>query len=208
VVLGSSQARAFCVGADLKQRNSYGDADLLAQREVFRAVTRALLDQPVPVIAAVEGYALGGGFELALLCDVIVAGDAAVLGLPEVSVGVIPGMGGTQLLARRLGPYRAGELIYTARRLGAPEALALGAIDHAVPAGTARQVALDLAVTIAGNSPVGVRNAKRAVRAGWNLDLATGLDVEDAAWRATAFSADRVEGVAAFVAKRRPVWPG
>jgi enoyl-CoA hydratase/carnithine racemase len=206
VVLSSSQAKAFCVGADLKQRHTFTDDDLRAQREVFRALANAFLRLPVPAVAAVEGYALGGGFELALLCDLAVAGADAVLALPEVSVGVVPGLGGTQLLTRRVGAARAGDLIYTTRRITAGQALALGAVDRVVPAGQARTVALELASTIAGNSPVGVRNAKRAILAGRDLPLAEGMDVEDAAWRATAFSPDRDEGVAAFVEKRPPVW--
>jgi enoyl-CoA hydratase/carnithine racemase len=208
VVLTSSQDRAFCVGADLKERNGFTDADLMEQRPVARAAYRGVLDLPVPAIAAVEGYALGGGFELALSCDIIVAGETATVGLPEVSVGVIPGGGGTQLLTRRVGSARAAEMVFTARRLPAPEALARGAVDEVVPAGTARQRALALARQIAANSPVGLRQAKRAMRLGADVDLATGLEVEDACWRATAFSGDRAEGVAAFAERRAPQWPG
>jgi len=208
VVLTSSQDRAFCVGADLKERNGFTDADLMDQRPVARAAYRGVLELPVPAIAAVEGYALGGGFELALSCDLIVAGETATVGLPEVSVGVIPGGGGTQLLTRRVGSARAAEMIFTARRLAAPQALARGAVDEVVPAGTARQRALALAREIAANSPVGLRQAKRAMRLGADVDLATGLEVEDACWRATAFSGDRAEGVAAFAERRAPQWPG
>jgi enoyl-CoA hydratase/carnithine racemase len=208
VVLRSSQDRAFCVGADLKERNGFTDADLMRQRPISRAAYRGVLDLPVPAIAAVEGYALGGGYELALSCDVIVAGDTATVGLPEVSVGVIPGGGGTQLLTRRVGWSRAASLVFTARRLPAAEALALGCVDEVVPAGTARDRALELARSVAANSPVGLRQSKRAMRLGSDVDLATGLEVEDACWRATAFSGDRAEGVAAFVERRRPVWPG
>ena len=208
VVLSSSRARAFCVGADLKQRHAFTDDDLRAQREVFRGLVSAFLKLPVPAVAAVEGYALGGGFELALLCDLAVAGADAVLALPEVSVGVVPGLGGTQTLTRRVGAARAGDLIYTARRITGEQALALGAVDRAVPAGQARAVAVELATTIAAHSPVGVRNARRAILTGRDLSLSEGMDVEDAAWRATAFSPDRAEGVAAFVEKRPPSWPG
>ncbi len=208
VVLGSSQERAFCVGADLKERNGFTDAQLRGQRVVYRAMAHAMLDVPVPMVAAVAGYALGGGCELALLCDLVVADATAVLGLPEVSVGVVPGLGGTQLLSRRIGLSRAADLIYTARRVGAEEAFALGAVNRLVEAGAARTTALEVASAIAANSPVGVRNAKRALRLGLDTDLASGLEIEDGAWRATAFSADRAEGVAAFNEKRRPVWPG
>src|SRR3954468_9730667 len=208
VVLSSATARAFCVGADLKERNGYSDAQLRAQRVVCRRMASALLAVPVPVVAAVAGYALGGGLELALLGDLIVADTTAVVGLPEVSVGVIPGLGGTQLLPRRIGVARAAELVYTARRLGAEEAGALGVVDRVVPEGAGRATATDVAGTIARNSPVAVRNAKRAIRLGTGVDLAAALEVEDGAWRATAFSADRAEGVRAFTEKRPPRWPG
>jgi enoyl-CoA hydratase/carnithine racemase len=204
VVLSSSQLRAFCVGADLKERNAVSDAELVAQRPVARAAYRGVLDLPMPVVAAVDGHALGGGLELALACDLIVAGESATLGLPEVSVGVVPGGGGTQLLVRRVGWSRAADLILTARRVDAAEALRLGVVDRVVPAGSARPAALELAAAIAVNSPVGVRNAKRAMRLGSGTDLAAGLEIEDAAWRATAFSPDRAEGVRAFVERRPP----
>ncbi|MFD6325700.1 enoyl-CoA hydratase/isomerase family protein [Streptomyces sp. NPDC058442] len=208
VVLTSSHERAFCVGADLKERNSFSDADLVRQRPVARGAYTGVLELPVPTVAAVHGFALGGGFELALSCDVIVADRTAVLGLPEVSVGVIPGGGGTQLLPRRVGAARAAELIFTARRVEAAEARELGLVDELVEAGRDREEALAMAARIAANSPVGLRAAKRALRLGQGLDLPAGLEVEDAAWRSVAFSGDRAEGVAAFNEKRKPNWPG
>ncbi len=208
VVLTSASEKAFCVGADLKERNAFSDADLMAQRPHFRAAFRGILELPVPTVAAVHGFALGGGLELALSCDLLVCDETTVLGLPEVTVGVIPGGGGTQLLVRRIGASRAADLVYTGRRVDVAEAERLGLVDRRVAAGTDRDAALELAATIAANSPVGVRNAKRALRQGADVDLATGLDVEDGAWRATAFSGDRAEGVAAFNEKRRPDWPG
>ncbi|MFE0325596.1 enoyl-CoA hydratase/isomerase family protein [Streptomyces sp. NPDC058960] len=207
-VVTSTHERAFCVGADLKERNSFTDADLMRQRPLARAAYTGVLELPMPTIAAVHGFALGGGFELALSCDLIVADSTAVVGLPEVSVGVIPGGGGTQLLPRRVGAARAAELIFTARRLEAAEARELGLVDDLVPEGRDREEALALAVRIAANSPVGLRAAKRALRLGHGLDLRTGLEVEDAAWRSVAFSGDRAEGVAAFNDKRTPQWPG
>ncbi|MFF3212182.1 enoyl-CoA hydratase/isomerase family protein [Streptomyces sp. NPDC002886] len=208
VVLSSAAERAFCVGADLKERNSFSDAELLRQRPTTRGAYGGVLELPMPVIAAVHGFALGGGFELALACDVIVADETAVVGLPEVSVGVIPGGGGTQLLPRRVGAARAAELIFTARRVEAAEALALGLVDSVVPAGTDREAALAMAAAMAANSPVGLRAAKRALRLGHGMDLVAGLEIEDAAWRTVAFSGDRAEGVAAFNEKRKPEWPG
>ena len=208
VVLSSAADRAFCVGADLKERNAFSDEELLASREVSRAAYRSVLDLPVPAIAAVHGFALGGGLELALACDLIVGDQTVVLGLPEVSVGVIPGGGGTQLLARRLGWSRAADLVFTARRLDAAAADRIGLLDRLTEPGQDRAVALDLAATVAAHSPVGLRNAKRAMREGLDQPLAAGLDVEDACWTATALSADRAEGVRAFVERRRPNWPG
>lgn len=208
VVLASSQTKAFCVGADLKERNSLTEQELRLQRPVAREAYRSMTMLPVPTIAAVEGYALGGGFELALACDIIVAGQDAVVGLPEVSVGVVPGGGGTQTLVRRVGYGRACEVIFSARKYSAQQALAMGAITEVVPTGGATEAATSLAETIAGHSPVGLRQAKRAIRQGMHTDLATGLDLEDGAWRTAAFSGDRAEGVAAWVEKRRPQWPG
>src|SRR5450755_2828917 len=169
VVLSSSGARAFCVGADLKERNASTDDELRAQRPLARAAYRGVLGLPMPAIAAVEGVALS--------CDLIVAGRGAVVGLPEVSVGVIPGGGGTQLLTRRVGWSRAADMIFTARRLDAAEALRMGVVDRVVDAGSARTSALELAAAIAANSPVGVRNAKRVMRLGQGTDLATGLEI-------------------------------
>ncbi|WP_030668529.1 enoyl-CoA hydratase/isomerase family protein [Streptomyces sp. NRRL B-1347] len=208
VVLTSTHERAFCVGADLKERNSLTDAELVRQRPVTRAAYTGVLDLPMPTVAAVHGYALGGGFELALSCDVIVADPTAVVGLPEVSVGVLPGGGGTQLLPRRVGAARAAELIFSARRVEAAEAKELGLVDLVAGEGEDRDEALALAARIAANSPVGLRAAKRALRLGHGLDLRAGLEVEDAAWRSVAFSGDRAEGVAAFNEKRKPEWPG
>jgi enoyl-CoA hydratase/carnithine racemase len=207
IVLAAA-GRAFCVGADLKERAAMSDAALMAQRPVFRAAFGAVLALPQPVIAAVHGYALGGGCELALSCDLIVADETAVFGLPETTVGLVPGGGGTQLALRRLGPGRAADLVLTGRRVDAAEAERLGLADRLVPTGGAAEISRELALRIAGNSPVAVVNAKRALRQGAGVPLAAGLEVEDSAWRAAAFSADRKEGIAAFVQKRNPQWRG
>jgi enoyl-CoA hydratase/carnithine racemase len=153
----------------------------------------------------VAGPALGGGLELALSCDLIVADETALLGLPEVTVGLVPGGGGTQLLARRIGYNRAADLIFTGRRVDAAEADRLGLVDRIVPGGTVVAAAIALGEQMAANSPVGVRAAKRALR---SPALLTGLDREDEAWREVAVSADRREGIAAFNEKRQPTWPG
>jgi enoyl-CoA hydratase/carnithine racemase len=208
VVLGAAGQRAFCAGADLKERARMTDAEILRQRRAMRAVFGAVLALPQPAVAAVHGFALGGGCELALSCDLIVADSTAVFGLPEVTVGLVPGGGGTQLALRRLGPGRAADLVLTGRKVGIDEAERIGLVDRRVPAGRAGEAARALAEQIAANSPVAVRAAKRALRHGGGVSLDAGLDIEDAAWRTAATSADRREGIAAFVEKRRPSWPG
>jgi enoyl-CoA hydratase/carnithine racemase len=208
VLLTAAGERAFCVGADLKERNAMSEDDLRAQRVVFRAAFGGVLHLPQPVVAAVHGFALGGGCELALSCDIVVGDETAVLGLPEVTIGLVPGGGGTQLTMRRLGTGRAADVVLTGRRIAAEEAHALGLLDRLVPSGSARVAALEVAQQIAGNSPVATRAAKRALREGWGLDYAAAMDVEDTAWRTAAFSADRKEGIAAFNEKRSPQWPG
>jgi enoyl-CoA hydratase/carnithine racemase len=185
IVLSSAVPRAFCVGADLKERAAFSDAELVEQRPVFRAAFESVLGIAMPCVAAVHGPALGGGLELALCCDLIAADSTALLGLPEVGVGLVPGGGGTQLLQRRVGVSRAADLLFTARRVAAEEALA---------------------AEIARNAPVALRAAKAALRGGLGLGLAAALDVEDAAWRQAAFSVDCKEGIAAFVEKRSPRW--
>ena len=208
IVLTATGDRAFCVGADLKERQLMTDAQWLAQRQVFRTAFGELLRLPQPVIAAVHGYALGGGCELALNCDLVVADETAQFGLPETTVGLVPGCGGTQLSMRRLGVGRAADLLLTGRRVKAAEAERIGLADRLVPAGNAGATALEMAGAIAANSPVAVRAVKRAMRQGWGVGLPAALDIEDAAWRTAALSGDRREGIAAFNEKRDPVWPG
>lgn len=207
VVLSAAGEKAFCVGADLKERNAMTDDEILAQRPIFRAAFGGVLNLPQPVVAAVHGYALGGGCEFALSADMIIADETAVFGLPEVTVGLVPGGGGTQLALHRLGPGKAADLVFTGRRLRADEAVEYGLADRKVRIGTAREEALSVARMIAGNSPVAVRAAKRALRLGIGAGLEAGLDVEENAWRTVAFSPDRREGIAAFNEKRSPDWP-
>ena len=207
VILSSALERAFSVGADLKERRGFAEDDLRRQRLVVRETFAALVEIPVPVIAAVEGFALGGGFELALCCDLIIASASAVLALPEVGLGLIPGGGGTQLLPRRIGLNRAADLVFTGRRVTADEALQLGLVDRLVPEGAARGSAHELAKQIAAKSPISLRAAKRALRNGLDVDLASGLEIESRSWEEAAFSADRVEGIEAFNLRRAPRWP-
>ena len=207
VVISSALERAFCVGADLKERRGVSNDDLRRQRQVFQEAFDALRALPMPMIAAVEGFALGGGFELALSCDLIIASATASFGLPEVGLGLIPGEGGTQLLPRRIGLNKSADLLLTGRRLGAEEARGMGFVDRLVPAGVARSTALELAREIATKSPTSLRAVKRALRQGIDVDLITGLEIENRAWEEAAFSADRLEGVEAFNMRRAPRWP-
>jgi enoyl-CoA hydratase/carnithine racemase len=207
VIISSAVERAFCVGADLKERRGLGNDDLRQQRQVFSEVFEALRGLQMPMIAAVEGFALGGGFELALCCDLIVASTTASFGLPEVGLGLIPGEGGTQLLPRRIGLNRSADLLLTGRRVAAEEALSMGFVDRLVPGGHARSTAWELAQEIATKSPVSLRAARRALKQGVDVDLATGLEIENRAWEEAAFSADRLEGIEAFNLHRAPQWP-
>jgi enoyl-CoA hydratase/carnithine racemase len=207
VIISSALERAFCVGADLKERRNFDNDDLRRQRLVVRETFTALLGLPVPMIAAVDGFALGGGCEVALCCDLIIASASAVFGLPEVGLGLVPGGGGTQLLPRRIGVNSAADLVFTGRRVAADEALRMGLADRLVPEGAARNSAQELAKEIAAKSPISLRAAKRALRQGVHVDLASGLEIESRAWEEAAFSADRVEGIEAFSQRRAAQWP-
>ncbi len=206
VVLAAAGERAFCVGADLKERASFSLDDWHANRVAMRAMFAALRGLQQPSVASVFGFALGGGFELALSCDLIVAADDVELGLPEAGVGLVPAGGATQLLARALGTSRAKEIIFTGRRIGAEEALAAGLVAKVVPRSELRAQTLALADAICRASPVALRAAKGAIDAALGLPLEQGIEAENDAWRATVSSADRVEGIAAFNAKRDPRW--
>jgi enoyl-CoA hydratase/carnithine racemase len=205
-VVVSSTAANFCVGADLKERAGLDLDGFHGQRAQFRAGFEALRALPMPVVAAVHGFALGGGYEIALSCDLIVADETAVVGLPEASRGIVPGGGGTQLVAHRAGASVAADLLFTARRVPVADALPLRLVDRVVPAGTARTGALALAASIAGNAPVAVRQAKWALRRGLADGLEAGFAAEDEAWHTAIAHPQRAEGVAAFVEKRDPAW--
>ena len=203
VVLTGAGERAFCVGADLKQRAGLDDHGWFVQREAFRRGFAAVRRCPLPTVAAVSGFALGGGTELALSCDLVVAADDATFGLPEVRLGLVPAGGGTQLLVRRVGRSVARDLVLTGRRVGADEALRLGLADRVVPRGEALAAAA-LAAEIAGNAPTAVRMAKWALEVGGDLPVETAMEVEDQAWRRAVLSDDRREGIAAWTEKRDP----
>jgi enoyl-CoA hydratase/carnithine racemase len=207
VIISSAVQRAFCVGADLKERRGVSNDDLRKQRRVLQEGFDALRALPMPMIAVVEGFALGGGFELALCCDLIIASATATFGLPEVGLGLIPGEGGTQLLPRRIGLNKAADLLLTGRRVTAEEALTMGFVDRLVPEGLAQDSAQELARAMATKSPISLRAAKRALKEGIDVDVATGLEIENRAWEEVAFSADRLEGIEAFNLGRTPQWP-
>jgi enoyl-CoA hydratase/carnithine racemase len=208
VVLAAQGDRAFCVGADLKERNGLDDAGWMRNRILMRAMFDTLRSLPQPTVASVFGFALGGGFELALNCDLIVASKDAVFGLPETHVGILPGGGGTQLLARRIGLSRAKELILTGRRITADEANAIGLVDRVAERDGLHAATDALAAELGANSPVALREAKRAIDRSFGLSLEDGIELEDLAWRRAVASEDRPEGIAAFNEKRDPRWKG
>ncbi len=208
VVITGKGDKAFCAGADLKERAGMS-ADEVHQfhrslRDAFRGVEAA----PQAFVAALNGAALGGGLEMALACDLRVAGEGVEMGLPEVGLGIIPGAGGTVRLPRAIGVARAKELILTGRRVGAAEALAMGLVSRVAPAGGLRDVALEVAGLVARNAPVSIRQAKRAVDGGLHLDLDAALAHENAMYQDCLRTKDRVEALRAFAEKRKPIFTG
>jgi len=208
IVFTGAGDRAFCAGGDLKERNGMTDEAWRAQHVIFEQAAMRVLRCPVPVIAAIEGFALAGGCELAILSDFIVAGESAVFGVPETTLGIFPGIGGTQLLPRLVGAPLAKELIFTGRRIKADEAKAAGLVNHLVPAGQARAKATEIAGTIARNGPIAVRQAKKAIAGGSETDLETGMALAIEAYNNTVTTEDRLEGVRAFNEKRKPRFQG
>jgi enoyl-CoA hydratase/carnithine racemase len=208
VVFTGAGDRAFSVGGDLKQREGMTDDAWRAQHQIFEEATFRVLRCPVPVIAAVEGYAMGGGCELAAASDLIVASETAVFAVPEVTRGIFPGVGGTQFLPRIIGAPMAREMIFTGRRVAAAEAKAIGLVNHLVPKGQARAKAGEIAAVIAENGPVAVRQAKKAIAWGSETDLWTGLALSIEAYNNTVTTEDRLEGVRAFNEKRKPRFQG
>ncbi len=208
VVLTGAGERAFCAGADLKERARMTAEEVhgfhAAVRDGFLGIERA----PQPFIAALNGAALGGGLELALACDLRVAAEGAELGLPEVGLGIIPGAGGTQRLPRLVGVSRAKDLILTARRVGAAEALAMGLVSRIAPAARLMDEALAVAALVARNAPIALRQAKRAVDGGLHLPLEEALALENRLYQDCLASKDRVEALRAFGEKRPPVFTG
>lgn len=209
VIVTGEGTKAFCAGADLKERASMSPDDVRALLLAYETELGWLETIRVPTLAAINGAALGGGLELALLCDLRVAAPHALLGLPETSLGVIPGAGGTQRLPRLLGEARAKELILRAARLTAPEALILGLVNQVLPAGQPFLLeAMSWAEPILNGAPLAIRAALQAMRGATSRDLKAGLALERAAYEQCLASEDRLEALAAFNEKRTPTFKG
>jgi enoyl-CoA hydratase/carnithine racemase len=208
VVLTGAGDRAFCAGADLKERDGMTQAVWQAQHELFERGFVALMELPVPVIAAVNGHAYGGGLELALASDFIYAARGARLALSEVRLGIMPGGGGTQNLPRAVGERRAKELILTARAFTAEEGADWGLINRVCDPSSLLSDALATAQAIGENGPLAVRQAKKSIHYGLQMDLLSGYRYEIEAYNRLVDTEDRREGVRAFNEKRKPVFKG
>lgn len=207
VITGAGE-KSFCAGADLKERRTMEQREVRRYIRLIRDTFTCIEQLPMPVIAALNGVALGGGAELALACDLRVAEETAVLGLTETSLGIIPGAGGTQRLPRLIGKAKAKELIFTAQKLTASDAEKWGLVNKVVARGKGLETALRLAEQIGENAPLAVEQAKFAISQGMETDLATGLALETKAYEILIPTKDRLEGLAAFKEKRKPRYMG
>jgi len=208
-VLTGAGERAFCAGGDLKERNGMSSEAWRSQHELFERAFMALLECQIPVIAAVNGAAFGGGCETLLACDFVYAAQHAKFGLSEVKLGIMPGGGGTQNLARAVGERRAKELILSARTFTAQEAHDWGMVNQVCADNAALLVqVVQAAEAIAANAPLSVRQAKRSIHFGLQSDLLTGYRFEIEAYNRLVSTEDRLEGVLAFNEKRKPNWKG
>jgi enoyl-CoA hydratase len=209
VITGSTEGKnAFSTGADLKERVGMSPDQVKLFIQTIRNLFTAVEELPKPVIAAVNGYAFGGGLELALACDIRLASTNAVVGLTETSLGIIPGAGGTQRLPRVVGMARAKEMIFRARRITAAEGLEMGLFLEVVDPERLIDRALEISREIADNGPVALAQAKYAVNKGMEASLPVGLAIESNAYAVTIPTKDRIEGLTAFREKRKPVYTG
>lgn len=208
VVLTGAGSKIFCAGGDLKERNGMTKRQWQLQHELFERMYWTLTDLPLPVIAAVNGHAYGGGMEMALACDFVYVSETARLALPEVTLGIMPGAGGTQNLPRAVGERRAKEILLTGKPLSAAQALQWGLANSVHPADQVVAVALETAAVIAGNAPLSVRQIKKSVRYGGQMELRTAYRFEVEAYNHLIDTEDRMEGVLAFNEKRKPVFTG
>jgi enoyl-CoA hydratase/carnithine racemase len=200
--------KVFAAGADIGEFTELSYQDMAVRAGALSGAFDAVARIPKPVVAAVTGYALGGGCELALACDWRVVADDAKLGQPEIKLGLIPGAGGTQRLARLVGPARAKDLIFSGRMVDAAEALRIGLADRVAPAAEVYATAVALVRPYVTGPSLALRAAKQAVDGGLSLDLASGLALESQLFAALFATEDRVEGTTAFVAKRKPTFTG
>jgi enoyl-CoA hydratase len=208
LIITGAGDKAFVAGADLSEFQGLTADTASRYARAGQAVLDRLESLPVPTIAAINGYALGGGCELALACTFRLIADTARLGLPETSLGLIPGFGGTQRLGRAIGRQQALEMILTGRQVGAEEAIRLGLVLRAVPAAHLLDEAHALAAQLASRAPLALRYAREAMAAGLDRPLREGLDVEARLFGLAAATDDMVEGVRAFLEKRQAVFTG
>lgn len=208
IVLTGAGEKAFCAGGDLKERKGMTDAQWQAQHAVFERMARAILACPIPIIAAVNGAAFGGGCEIAGLCDFIYASENARFALTEVTLGIMPGAGGTQTLPRAMGERRAKELILTGLPFTAAEGAQWGFVNKVLPQGELLEAALVTARRIASNGPIAVRQAKQAIARGMQMSIWDGLAMEIEAYNRMVPTEDRREGILAFNEKRKPNFRG
>jgi len=208
VILTGAGDKAFCAGADLRERLNMPEDQVRAFIPLIRGAITDVERVGCPVIGAVNGVAFGGGMELLLSCDIRIASTSAQMGLTEVSLGIIPGAGGTQRLPRIVGLARAKELIFTARRLSSEEALAYGLVNRVVAPEKLMTAALEMAAEIAKNGPIAVQQAKFAMDMGFGMPIDAGLAMEWKCYEQVLHTEDRKEGLKAFSEKRPPVYQG
>jgi enoyl-CoA hydratase/carnithine racemase len=208
VVITGAGEKAFCSGADLKERATMTPLEVKQYIQMIRNTFTMVENLPQPVIAAVNGFAFGGGTELALASDIRIAAPNATMGLTETSLGIIPGAGGTQRLVRLIGKGKAKEMVFTAHRAKAEEALAIGLVNRIAPEGGLLEAAFEMAAKIKKNAPIALEMAKYAINYGSEVDLGTGLAIESNCYAVTIPTKDRIEGLSAFREKRAPVYTG
>ncbi|MDP3780671.1 MAG: enoyl-CoA hydratase-related protein [Nitrosopumilaceae archaeon] len=203
IILTGEGDRAFSAGADIEYMSKISPDESVEYAKLGQLLTATVENVRQPTIAAVNGFALGGGCELAMSCDIRIASDTAKLGQPEVTIGIPPGWGGTQRLLRIVGIAKAKELVYTGKMIKAEEAKEIGLVNHVVPLASLMDEAMKMAKTIAENSAMGVQMSKTAINKGRNADLDTGLGVELLAWRNCFTHPDREQRMTAFVNKSK-----
>ena len=208
IVITGTGLKAFCAGGDLKQRNGMTDEQWQDQHLIFERAIRAMTDCPVPIIAAVNGAAYAGGLEISLCADFIYAVEHARFALTEVTLGIMPGAGGTQNLPRAVGARRAKEIMLTGRPFSARDALEWGMVNRICGADILLPEALETAAVITGNAPISTRQLKQSVNMGSNMDLRSGMMFEIEAYNRLVPTEDRREGIRAFNEKRKPVYRG